>query len=281
MKTIFLSALILFAINNINSQSNNNKIISKQIVINIDDTSKVLKIKKIEDGNEEEITIIGDDVDKYLEEENISNGNIYKFKFNCKDDSLLAEKFKEFEFFNSNPLNDSNFIFNWGFDSLFTDSYKHFKKYKFNDDDIFQEFSFDFDSILENFGNLSEIINRNIEKQGIQNNDNNGFPSKKRIEKEIRRKIVQLEDIDENKNFFDVKIIPNLDSNYYNLEIVSNKTKPMIISLTDLSNNLVFTEIIKIKGTYVRTVKLDNSGTFILEIKQGKEKTTKKIIISN
>lgn len=263
--------------------------VEKRIEVVDENGQKKVTITTIENGNKKVETFTGEAAEEYLRKEHSNkNGNLHmSFDFNI--DTLLGKNSFDFnmdgfgEEFEKGiqemveELKKSGAQMQFDFKEMFKDwdstfSNNNFKSYSFNFDNDLK----DLDSLLKNF---KFDIHINDEDKEITIDE----PRKKRI---IVAHSVVIEDLDKKKNaekdlhISDLSFYPNPNAGNFNLRYKSESLDMIDISVIDLNGKTIYNERISATGTIIRNIELNEpSGTYILNLKQGKKHVSKKLII--
>jgi hypothetical protein len=219
-------------------------------------------------------------------------------------DSLMGQGLGNFRFGISDNIADSSFMKN------FADMQEMFKNFNFNMTPEMPEFngSFNIDSItkefnFQNFGAPSlgknKIIIKSFKDTLLNNNRSNIEKSQPDADMQIygkdnqgnhitySKKITILEDgIRKNKlndsNTLQVEVSPNPANEFFNLSFQLDQKNKTSITITDMNGKQLLKESIdKAEGSYTRQFDMKGyeSGTYIINIKQGKKTVAKRILI--
>lgn len=116
-------------------------------------------------------------------------------------------------------------------------------------------------------------------------------PNGKTVRKVIVTTRVRVEDMDDAKKtspkndksdaFGEMKFYPNPSDGKFNMDIDVKGKQPVVITIHDMSGKQLYKEEVKGEGRHSTSFDLSNEGkgTYIIDIRQGKTTTTKKIVV--
>ncbi len=229
------------------------------------------------------------------------------------EDTLSGEGFGNFQFHQFNNLNDSSFY------NHFSNMENIFKNLNFGSNNfLFNNFDFpgfnrgfDVDSIIKefNFNNPdttfpslgdNKIIIKNYKEDNNKNSNDSLNLNKKNQNMDVQvygknekgqpitysKKIIILDKgintSKQSKEELQIDIFPNPAENYFNISFQLDQKNKTNIVISDLNGKEFQNEIIEqTSGLYTRQFDMKNyaKGTYLINIKQGKKSTSRKIII--
>lgn len=262
----------------------------KRIEIVDENGQKKVTVTTIENGNKKVETFTGDAAEEYLRNQNNgSNGNLH-MRFDFDIDTLNGKNSFDFS------MNGFGEEFEKGIKELMEELHKEGSQMQFNFDEMFKGldtaelnnnikmFSFNFDKDMNNLDSiLKGAFNFDIQ---LNDDDITKDPNHNNTKKIIIARSVVIEDMDKKKNaekdlhISDLSFYPNPSAGNFNLRYKSESLDMIDISVNDLNGKTIYNERISATGTINRTIELNEpSGTYILNLKQGKKHVSKKLII--
>lgn len=292
-----LAAVILSA-GFVQAQTADNPKTHTRIELVCDEGQKTLTVTTIDDnGNETTETYEGDEVDQYLNENDLGIGSM------SNESCSFAMSMNDFDF-NWEALHHLDSLNEWdekAFELHLAEMLKHIENMEF-------EFAFDFDTEMDEFEldmeyideyleqMLSEIpnvmtdveiltieedldeIERILEEMEIDISVLEEGDKKVIIAKSVIIEHVETED---NGLKADIDFYPNPNSGMFQLEFEVPSDEKAKVTITDLNGKVVYKNTVKGAGAYNMQVDIssESKGTYLLNLQQGNESITKKIVI--
>jgi Secretion system C-terminal sorting domain len=263
--------------------------IEKKIEIVDENGQKKVTVTTIENGNKKIETFTGEEAEAYLRKEHGGNKGNFHMSFDFDMDTLLGK--------NSFDFNIDGFgeEFEKGMQEMMEELKKEGAQMQFDFKEMFKDmdsafsgnnfkaYSFNFDHDFKNLDSILKNLNFDIHIEADDEAVNGNEPRKKRI---IVAHSVVIEDMDKKKNaekdlnITDLSFYPNPNGGNFNLRYKSESIDMIDISVVDLNGKTVYNERVSATGTIIRNIELNEpSGTYILNLKQGKKHVSKKLII--
>ena len=263
--------------------------IEKRIEIIDENGEKKVTVTTIENGKKKVETYTGKDAEDYLKlQNNVNSGNMHmsfdfdldtvggKNSFDFKIDGFSDEFEKGIQEM-VEELKKSGSQMQFDFKNLFKDLDSNFSN------NNFKSYSFNFDDTKEIIDSIMNEFKFDIHINDKENEIYIDEPKKKTV---IVSHSVVIEDLDKKKNaekdlhITDLSFYPNPNGGMFNLKYKSESMDLIDISVIDLNGKTVYNERISAIGTVIRNIELEQpSGTYILNLKQGKKHASKKLII--
>ncbi len=261
----------------------------KKIEIVEENGQKKVTVTTIENGNKKVETFTGQEAEEYLRKEHAGNNGNMHMSFDFNIDTTMGKN--SFDF-NTNGFGEE---FEKGMQEMMEELKKEGAQMQFDFKEMFKDldstfsgnnfkaYSFNFDNDFKSLDSLLNNFDFDIHIEADDQSVNGNEPRKKRI---IVAHSVVIEDMDNKRNaekdlnITDLSFYPNPNAGTFNLRYKSESMDMIDISVVDLSGKTVYNERISATGTVIRNIELNEpSGTYILNLKQGKKHVSKKLII--